>query len=229
MYAVMPAMANISPTFDAFIFSFTIPLALLFAAALIAAQHEHNPLTWAFLSKRFRFVPLTRHGRLLTAGCFIVAFFGAGALGLTVKYIAGIPAFAPPAVFPNVIDPRHAPTLSYATFMGQATPGNWRMIGLYALMLFFNIVGEELWWRGYIFPRQQLRFGNSTWLVHGLLWALFHTVFYPWQILGLAPLCLAISYAAQRTRSIWSGILIHSLTNGLAMVPLILGVLGIHA
>ena len=37
---------------------------------------------------------------------------------------------------------------------------NWRVVVLYAIMLFFNIVAEELWWRGYILPRQEVAHGR---------------------------------------------------------------------
>ena len=53
-------------------------------------------------------------------------------------------------------------------------------------MLIFNIVGEELWWRGYIFPRQEKQHGRFTWVLHGLLWTLFHA-FKWWDLIGLVP------------------------------------------
>jgi hypothetical protein len=39
---------------------------------------------------------------------------------------------------------------------------------------FFNIFSEEFLWRGYIQPRQELLNGRMTWLVQGILWAVFH-------------------------------------------------------
>ena len=212
--------------FDAFIVAFVVPLALLFCAALIAAQQEQKPLNWSFLKQRFRFQPLSRRGWLLTGACFLLGFLGSGLFGLSAGWLAQLPGFAPPAVFPEVIDPRAAPSLAYSTFMGQELAGNWRVVGLYLVLLFFNIMGEELWWRGYILPRQEQVYGARTWLIHGLMWWGFHLVFYPWQLLGLLPLCLALSYAVVRTRSIWPGIVIHSLSNGLAMLPILAGVVG---
>ena len=50
---------------------------------------------------------------------------------------------------------------------------------------FFNIFGEELWWRGYIQPRQELLTKRYTWLVHGTLWSLFH-VGVGWSVIFLA-------------------------------------------
>jgi membrane protease YdiL (CAAX protease family) len=84
---------------------------------------------------------------------------------------------------------------------------------------FFNIVGEELWWRGLILPRQELSFGRYTWLVHGLLWAAFHA-FKWWDVIGLIPVCLLIAGAGQRLKTNWTGLIGHALFNvgGLILV-----------
>jgi membrane protease YdiL (CAAX protease family) len=44
---------------------------------------------------------------------------------------------------------------------------------------FFNIVGEELWWRGFILPRQEPVFGRRTWVLQGVLHGFFHFSFGP--------------------------------------------------
>jgi len=49
----------------------------------------------------------------------------------------------------------------------------WRLAGLCVL----NIAGEELWWRGFIQPRQEPVFCQGTWFVQGLLHGLFHFSF----------------------------------------------------
>jgi hypothetical protein len=56
------------------------------------------------------------------------------------------------------------------------------------------IFGEELWWRGYIVPRQEQARGRWTWAIHGMLWFL-------WQALALLPICLAVPYVAQRRQN----------------------------
>jgi membrane protease YdiL (CAAX protease family) len=40
-------------------------------------------------------------------------------------------------------------------------------------------VGEELWWRGYVLPRQELAFGRATWVIHGILWSVIHLFMQP--------------------------------------------------
>lgn len=57
-------------------------------------------------------------------------------------------------------------------FMGVPLLGSWWVPVYYAsLMLVFNIGGEELWWRGYVLPRQELAFGKLAWVVHGIFWS----------------------------------------------------------
>ena len=44
--------------------------------------------------------------------------------------------------------------------MGIPLGGAWWVLFYYAtVILLFNIGGEELWWRGYVLPRQELAFG----------------------------------------------------------------------
>lgn len=59
--------------------------------------------------------------------------------------------------------------------MGIAIAGHWWILTYYIfILLCFNIAGEELWWRGYILPRQEAASGKIASLMHGLLWAAFH-------------------------------------------------------
>jgi membrane protease YdiL (CAAX protease family) len=79
-----------------------------------------------------------------------------------------------------------------------------------------NIFGEELWWRGYILPRQELQLGRYTWLVHGILWAWFH-VFKWWTIPALMIVCLVAPFVAQKTKNTYPGIISHLIVNGLGI------------
>ena len=51
---------------------------------------------------------------------------------------------------------------------------NFSLIYFWPVFFFFNIFGEEFYWRGYIQPRQEILNKKWTWLVHGLLWAFWH-------------------------------------------------------
>ena len=95
-------------------------------------------------------------------------------------------------------------------------------------ILFLNIVGEEFWWRGYILPRQELVHGRWTWVVHGLLWALFHLPFW-WNVPVLLPSTLSLSFVVSKLKKATPGIIAHAAMNGLGSVTILLGVLDVGA
>jgi hypothetical protein len=67
-----------------------------------------------------------------------------------------------------------------ADFMGIQLAGAWWVVLYYIVWLVvLNIFGEELWWRGYVLPRQELFFGRATWIVHGIFWSAFHFFIQP--------------------------------------------------
>ena len=103
--------------------------------------------------------------------------------------------------------------------------GQWWIVFGYLGGLFFNIFGEEFWWRGYILPRQEVVMGKYTWFIHGILWTLFH-VFWKWNLIMLLPVCLSISFVASKLKNTWPAIIAHFVLNGMGIIPLILGVLG---
>ena len=107
-------------------------------------------------------------------------------------------------------------------FMGLPLQGAWWIPFYYAVvMLVCNIGGEELWWRGYVLPRQELAFGRIAWVVHGISWSAFHLFMQPtlWDTLRMAITGVALSFVAQRTKSTWPGIVGHSFGN----LPFFLG------
>ncbi len=61
-----------------------------------------------------------------------------------------------------------------ASFFGIPLAGQWWLPFFFLVAMFFNIFGEELLWRGFILPRQELAHGSWTWIIHGLLWTGFH-------------------------------------------------------
>jgi membrane protease YdiL (CAAX protease family) len=80
-------------------------------------------------------------------------------------------------------------------------------------LFLFNILGEGLFWRGYIFPRQKLAFKQYTWFVHGCCWWTFHIPFGSALLMTLIPIIFTTSFVVQKTKNTWSDIIIHSLIN----------------
>ena len=89
------------------------------------------------------------------------------------------------------------------------------------VVLIFNIICEEIWWRGYILPRQELEHGKWAFLVNGILWACFH-LFKWWAV----PLMLLrnwmVPLVAQRTQNTTPGIVMHFISNGISVLLTIL-------
>jgi membrane protease YdiL (CAAX protease family) len=177
---------------------FIVFCSLMIVAALVAYVLEGNPLTWNAFIVRYRLQMPGWRTWLWTLGGVLIA--GAAALGLNALLLALYKSI-------GFTIPDQSSGLTDVLVLG--------------LILFTNIVGEELWWRGYILPRQELAYGSRTWLVHGVMWAFFHS-FKPWALPVMLLYCLIIPYIAQRTRSNWPPIIIHFLINGSGWLMLLL-------
>lgn len=106
------------------------------------------------------------------------------------------------------------------TFFGIPVEQKPWLIAVFLTIYLANVVGEEIWWRGYILPRQVIGIGSNAWLANGLLWALFH-MFQPWDIISLIPIALGISFISQYRKSAWIGIVAHGVLNSIGWIPLI--------
>jgi membrane protease YdiL (CAAX protease family) len=87
-------------------------------------------------------------------------------------------------------------------------------------MFFFNIVGEEILWRGAI--QSRLR-GKHSWLLCSLLWLLFHLPFGADLMVMLVPVIIIVPYAFHKTGNTLVGVFIHGVYNGPMFVAVALG------
>ncbi len=97
-------------------------------------------------------------------------------------------------------------------------------IPCFLIVLVANVLSEELWWRGYILPRQELQHGKYAWVVNGVLWSFFH-LFKWWAIPFMLMKHWIIPLVAQRTKNTTPAILIHFVSNGLSVLFSILPLL----
>jgi membrane protease YdiL (CAAX protease family) len=175
----------------------------LFLATVLALRAEGMPLAWGALKERLRLKRMDGMAWKWTLP-FLVLYL---LLGLLLQMLAGFVyeglGFWPPdADIPltNIV---------------------------YLLVLLpINILSEELWWRGYLLPRQELGHGKSAWLVNGVLWSLFH-FFKWWAVPFLLLKQWMLPLLVQRTRNTTPAILIHLVSNGigvlLSILPLLAG------
>lgn len=222
LFVVLPAVAasGADPllTFHA---GFVAPLALMLIAAFVAYGREGRPWTWPGIRDRFRLDRPDRRTWLWTAALVALAIlllpvfpFGDWMRGT----LASVHLYDPPAGYTQFMN---GMTDGQTQIFGR--PFSWGLLIYFLFGLFvFNILGEELWWRGYILPRQELAFGRWTWVLHGVLWTLFHS-FYHYNmgiLVSYLPITLATSFVAQRTRNTWPGIVGHMASN--LAIPLLM-------
>jgi membrane protease YdiL (CAAX protease family) len=226
-YVFRPYLENLGyDQITAYLAALCIPVALLFASALVFYNKvEGHPLTWRAFSKRMRYPRIRWQDFAWGLAIFVLGMAGYVFLARLVMFLIQTGWMPLPTKLPALVDPRASFTMqTLLQSAGGVIRGRWDIAALYSITFFFNIVGEELWWRGIIFPRQELVFGRATWLVHGLFWAGFH-IFKWWDVLPLLPICLLISYCAQISRNNWGALIGHALTNGSAMLIILTAVI----
>jgi membrane protease YdiL (CAAX protease family) len=114
---------------------------------------------------------------------------------------------------------------SYASFlrMEKLKPDEYWLFLAWMPYFFFNIVGEELLWRGYLLPRQIDSLGHYAWILNGFLWAIFH-VGIGWRIaIILLPIEFIVPFIVQKRKNTWLGIIIHGFYNGCGFIMVALG------
>ncbi len=115
-------------------------------------------------------------------------------------------------------------TPSFMEFESLKAHESWMLL-IWLMMFFFNIVGEEIFWRGYILPRQELANGKYAWLMNSVLWGVFHISFGSDLLIILAPTLIILPYVVYKTENTTVGIFIHGIFNGPVFVLVALGVL----
>lgn len=202
-----------------------IPLSLMLVAALVALRIDGNEFNWSTISARFRLKKMTKTDWIYTIGLLLFMIIIYESLNFTSKWLIQFKLFAPPDFLLPAVDPRLEQNILLETYMGIPLKGQWWIAAVYLIFLIFNILGEEFWWRGYILPRQELAFTKWTWLIHGILWGMFH-IFWKWNLIILLPSCLALSYVVNKRKNTWIGIIAHMAFNSAPLVGLIIGITG---
>ena len=231
VYVVVPYFAEqgMHIFYNYVIINLTLPMIFLLAAAWIAFRREGHAPTWDAFKARFRLRRPTGKIWLWVVGLTLFMIATAGLLSPVARKLAEVPLLAPSERLPEEMrqPPGGEPGGELPTeLMGMPLAGNWWIPAVMLASLVIATLGEEFWWRGYILPRQELVFGKNTWVLHGILWALFH-LYAPWNLLTILPGALALSYVVQRLQNTTVAILAHGLANGLLVIlVVVLGVLG---
>ncbi|MEX1140645.1 MAG: CPBP family intramembrane glutamic endopeptidase [Bacteroidota bacterium] len=201
---------GVAPLIGWWLASGVIVLAL-FVGAILAARHRTQ-------AGSFREILLALNIRTLNKTDVAWAFGGL----LGVVLLTGIVV----TTFDKLFSLNLLSQDSYASFlrMEKLKPDEYWLFLAWLPYFFFNIVGEELMWRGYLLPRQSATIGRYAWIFNGLLWAIFH-IGIGWRItIVLLPIEFIVPYVVQKRQNTWLGIIIHGLYNGSGFIMVALGV-----
>jgi membrane protease YdiL (CAAX protease family) len=187
----------------------------LFVAALVRSQREVGSTKRALLNRLWLRRP-SRSDLAATGIALLVVMVTSGALYAGALAAARGFGFADPSTQPPFLQ-------GMDVTRGAGSPA---LFAAWVVFFFFNITGEELFWRGYILPRQEQAFGRRAWLVNSTLWGSFHLPFGWSLLLMLAPVLIIGPWLVQRRRNVWLGIMLHGVYNGVPSFLLAIGLLG---
>lgn len=205
--------------------TFGTPLLLMLGAAVVAYRLESGAWSWRGFRDRMR---LSRPNRAAWTWTVALCAFALVAHYLTdwaAPLLSRVHLYTPPSEFSAFGQQLFG---GGKTFLGMDLRGQWWVLAYYLVMLLgLNILGEELWWRGYILPRQERANGSWAWVVNGTLWAAFHIFYHStlFSFVSMLPGTLALAFVAQRTRNTWPGIIGHTVMNGAIPLMILRGVL----
>jgi membrane protease YdiL (CAAX protease family) len=223
VYFLIPVLQNQGLSFlSSYLICFYPTFIVMFLVALILFWKEGNTLTWNSIKNRFRLLPVRGRSWLWVTGLLVFGIAATVGLSFTGKWLAYFTWFTPPKFLPSELNPLKEVIRN--TFMGTSVHGQWGYALAYFVGWVFNILGEELLWRGYMLPRQEINYGKGAWVVHGLLWTGWH-IFWKWNLFSLLPITLAIAFVAQKTKNTSIIIIAHGIVNFIPLLALIFFIL----
>lgn len=184
----------------------------LFLLSLILLRGDGYQLNWEMISTRFRLKRMRKEDWLWIFGGLVVCTAITGS-------ILGIWALSPIPFDVNELR-------EFSPIPMKRLEGAELLIIIPMLVLFFfNYVGEEFMWRGYILPRQEVALGKYAWLVNSGLHMVFHFLFGLKVLILSAPYMLLLPFVVYKTKNTYDSIIIHALLGAPTMILVSLGVI----
>jgi hypothetical protein len=148
-YILMPALIDGGGLpFYAQSITLIIPLAGLLLAALLAYRLEGNRFTWSALAARFRWRRMDGRAWLWALGVWAVQRALWFLLQRLSAWLIAQGIMPVPQNLPAFLDPQTAATGAVYDRAVGGLKGNWGVVATSLAVLIFNILGEEMWWRG---------------------------------------------------------------------------------
>jgi membrane protease YdiL (CAAX protease family) len=153
-------------------------------------------------------------------------YLGIAVIGLLV--ISGIQATIPgileaigftiPKYMPFFLNPsiNAANTPMAVLSPGLPLQGEYGVLALIGIALLLNILTEELYFRAWMLPKLT-RYGPWSWVLNGVLFALYHT-FQIWLLPVLLVASLLFAFICYKSKSIWPPLVAHLIGNFLLSI-----------
>jgi membrane protease YdiL (CAAX protease family) len=230
MWYVAPAIQTRTgqPFLVGYLVSWGCMEAVIFSASLLAFRIEGSEFSWNNLKERYRINSLKLADLGWVAVTLVVMLGTYLALGVTARWFGNLSFFAPHPSFPPELTPEAIQEVTPGVFMGMQLRGKWWVLITYLIGWFFNIAGEEMWFRGFMLPRQELSHGKFAWLINGLCFNFFH-IMWKWNLIALLPGSLFLSFTTQKRKNTSVAIIVHGLLNLSTAISIAAGVAGLGA
>lgn len=215
---------------DIFLFPFFLwlPLIPLLPISILLFRKEKKNNPKLKISERFRLKPIIKTDWLWIIGGISAVFaFDFLIMEPIAKWMASKPLFSPPDHFPIFFNPLKEVDFPVTKLLGVSLQGNWLFLIITIALHTTAIIAEEFMWRGYILPRQEVKYGKYAWLVNGLLWGYVVHFFMKWNFVSFLPSMLITTYIAQKTKNTWVSLMIHGIPNTILWIIILTGILGI--
>jgi membrane protease YdiL (CAAX protease family) len=177
----------------------------MFFAAIAMSLKETDTRDIKTMLTRMRIKKLTSRDVLWTCGTFIFLVLASFIIAKRVMPVFGLDAT--PFFFQN---------------MPLADDYRW-ILFVWPVFFFFNIFGEEFYWRGYIQPRQELLNRKWTWFVHGLLWACWHLPMGTDLIIASTPIFFILPAVVQIRKNTSIALIVHFVFGAFGFLSLSFG------
>jgi membrane protease YdiL (CAAX protease family) len=167
------------------------------AVGLLLLKREGYSLSLASLRDRLRLRwPAGWKAWLLAVVILILGMGLSMAMGPLNSWLASVPGFTPPAWWGPANNPTVQVSGAADVFPDINLVGNYPFLILYLIIgLVCNIIGEEIYYRGYLLPRMHGVFGRADWIANGVLFTLKH-VYQRWLYPGILVGGLFFAFAA---------------------------------
>lgn len=186
---------------------------------------EDGVLTIEAINQRFRLNPISRVDWLWIFLAVILTIVFDQLLEPIGKVLAKYKLFSPPSYLPEPFNPLKKFNMPPKEFFGVSLKGNWKLLMIFMPIHLIAMFSEEMMWRGYLLPIQEVMFGDMAWVFNGLLWAWVLHIALKWHVIGMIPSMLIAPLIAQYTQSTWASFAVHAIGNAPLWIILLIGII----